>query len=365
MSDEETIATDGVGLDGATGEDSGAPETPPEAPETVEKVAKTDEKPEPTGLDKLASKAKEVIEKGVETPVLEGKPAPFTPNLKFKVMDKEHEIPKEFQGMIKDEKSEKMVRELHEKALGLDIVKQKFNETREEKNSLIAENTEIKRSIDGLRTVVQGAIKSGNLLKLDDFFSKLQIPEEVIMKYALQKVQFAELPPEQRQILEANMSAEKRAEMLQAQYEDSQSQVATQAQEMKAQMLEHTLAREDIRAVAQDWDTKVGKPGSFKALVAQVGHLAWLQSDGKVDLTPEQAVQEVMRGYGLQAPTAAAPGNATPAPGTPAPAQKRVIQRTTNTIPNVQGRSSSPLKAKPKSIDDLKKLYKEYGQAEA
>lgn len=352
MSDEETIATDGVGLEGAEDTETTGTETPA-AEGTTEGAGTETEAPE---LEAAATEGEETEE---------GEGEGYKPNLKFKVMDKEYEIPKEFAPLITDEKSEKMVRELHEKAFGLDVVKQKFNETREERNSLVAEATKTQRSIGELRNIVQTAVKpGGNILKLEDFFTKLNIPEEVVMKYALAKVQFSELPPEQKQMLAANMDAERRTAMLEQQSQTYQEQLNAQAAEIKGQQLDYTLARDEYKGIADDWDARIGKPGSFRNLVAQVGHLSYLQSDGKVDLTPEQAVKQVIEGYGLQAPNANGNGQENPGSNVQGAAGKRVIQRATNTIPNIQGRSSSPLKTKPKSIDDLKKLYNEYAKAE-
>ena len=52
----------------------------------------------------------------VETATPAEAPAPVTPeftaNYKFKVMDKEHEIPEAFRGIIKDAESEKLAREI-------------------------------------------------------------------------------------------------------------------------------------------------------------------------------------------------------------------------------------------------------------
>lgn len=352
MDDIETsVETDGVGVE--------TDETVSETPETTPEASPGSEGGEPAAENTAEAEATAAL--AGETDAEAETEGGYTPNLKFRVMDKEHTIPEKFKSIMVDAESEKMVRELHEKAFGLDVVKTKFNEVREERNTYLQENTEIKRSIDSLRGIVQGAMKSGNLLKLDDFFDRLNIPQEMVMKYALAKVQFNELPPEQRQMLTENMAAERRALTLEEQNLSVQEQVAEQARAMKQMQLDYTLERAEYKSIADQWDTRVGTPGAFRNLVIRVGELAWLQSNGKTDLTPEQAVKAIIADYGLQA---AAPGTATP-PVQQAGAQgKRVIQRQTPTIPNLQGRSVSPLKAKPKSIDDLKALYKQHAQAE-
>lgn len=321
--------------------------TPDETPAAAE--------PAPGANGTALAEAELAAEEGEETPA-------FTPNVKYKVMDKEFEIPKQFQALMKDPESEKMVRELYEKAGGLDVVKEKLSTTRTERDRVQAEANNIKGSIDGLRQTYLGAVNSGNLLKLDEFFAKLKIPESVVMQYALAKVNFQELPNEQRQLIQSQMSSEKQAEELRQQNEQFQANIATQAQTMRMQMLDSVIANTEIAPVAQRFDAQAGKPGAFREAVRQYGEYQY--SKGR-DLLPEQAAQELIKGYSLQA--GANPPQQTNVPqdngsgaGGGQPSGKKVIQRTTQTIPNVQGRGgASPLKEKPRSIEDLKNLHKQ------
>ena len=326
--------------------------------------------PSETKEEKELSLAEKIEKKAASTTPKEITSAPteeaYKPNVKYKVMDKEFEIPKQFHSLMKDAESEKMVRELYEKAGGLDVVKTKLADTRTERDKFQQESTQIKASIDGLRSVYQSAMQTGNLLKLDTFFERLKIPEQVIMQYALAKVNFAELPAEQRQLIQSQMQSEKQAEMLATQNQQYQQQVAAQMQATKAVQMEAALARADISPIAEAFDTRQGKPGAFREIVRQHGEYRWNQG---TDLTPDQAAQEVIRIYGLQAvanaQSAVAPqGNQTDASGQPS--GKKVVQRTTATIPNIQGRSgASPLKGKPKSIEDLKTLAKHAAEQSA
>jgi len=344
-------------------------ETPVEGAETP--AAEGAEGEETPAKEAAAAEGSAEDDKGSEAEGEEGEEGEeaepeFKPNMKVKVgfynketndyQQREFEIDKRFAPLMKDPESEKLVRELHERSHGLDSVKERFAETRQNLQAVSHENTEIKRGIDGLRGIVQTAIKTGNLLKLDDFFSRLNIPEQVVMKYALAKVQFKELPPEQQQMLQSNMEAERRQAEMEEQLRNGETETATLAQKLRAQELDYTLQRPEYKPIADAWDAKAGTPGAFYNLVAQVGELAWMKSKGKVDLTPEQAVKQVISGYGLKPPEAPNGGVGTPPPAQGGPAGKRVIQRPTNTIPNLQGRSGSPLKGKPKSMEDLLKL---------
>jgi hypothetical protein len=59
-------------------------------------------------------------------------PPVYTPNTKFKVMDKEHEFDAWLAPHIKDAETEKKAKELYEKAYGLDYVKPKYEASQKE-----------------------------------------------------------------------------------------------------------------------------------------------------------------------------------------------------------------------------------------
>jgi hypothetical protein len=78
--------------------------------------------------------------------------------------------------------------------------------------------------------------------------------------------------------------------------------------------------------------------------------VAW-NNEGK-NIPVVEAVQRVIAKYGLTAQKQSVAAQAPQSSG------KKIIQKQSNTIPNVSGSSgSSPLSSnKPKSVDDIKKL---------
>lgn len=351
MSDEQleqTVQADGVGS---------------EAPaETTDPVISADPvvetpfvEPELTVEQKLAAK-KEALDKKSTTPgdsavVTEA----YTPNMKFKVLDKEHEIPKEFQALVKDAKSEKMVKEIFEKSYGLDSVKEKATQVRTERDTLSKENREIKAGIESARESYLGAVQSGNWLKLSEFFKKLHIPEEHVLQFALAKVNLSNLPEDQRKVIEGQLESDRRAELADQQARAAQGEVQSTGQQLKQLQFDFTMSKAEVKSYAEAFDSQVGKPGAFAQRVIDTAQLEW--HTRKVDMTPEQAVQKVIADFGLKPGAPAAPvAAATPAAQAPGDPAKRVIQRQAPTIPNIQGRSSSPLSGKPRSIADLEKL---------
>lgn len=293
----------------------------------------------------------------------EGEVAGFKPNTKFKVLDKEMEIPKEFQSLMKDPDSEKMVRELFEKANGLDGVKTKLNEIRSERNTLAQESQGLKSSIGKVRGIYQSAVQTGNWHKMDDFFEHLSIPQEHIMKYAIAKAQLAEMDPSQRQMVESRLMAERQAEMANESAGSLQNEMFQQSVDLKRLQFETTLARPDVQSMAESLDQKFGKTGLFEQEVIAAGESAW--HNEKKNLSVQEAVSRVVKKYGLEAGTVAGDTPNLPR-GNSQLGAKKVIQRNAGTIPNINGSSSSsPLRSSnPRSIEDLKKLSEKANRGE-
>lgn len=287
----------------------------------------------------------------------------YKPNTKFKTTtfnpqtksyeQKELEIDKRFHGLMKDPESEKMVRELHEKAAGLDTYKDRYARTNQELVQERGEKSEILEHIDEARQLYQSAVKTGNYLKLDRWLQKLQVPYQVIENYVRQKLELAEMDPSQRNAILGQMQQEDLADQRGKANRTLEQQMESQKAQTLALQLQFTLSKPEVVALQTAFESQTGKPGSFEEAVRQEGTLAWYQ---KEELTPEQAVQRVVQKWGLKAQAPSPGGQQKPAGGAQN-SGKKVVQRTTASIPNMQGRSASPLKAKPKSIADLQKAY--------
>jgi hypothetical protein len=270
---------------------------------------------------------------------------------------KDYQIDPKFQAIMKDAESEKLVRDLHAKAYGLDSVKERYTEARGQIAQVSQENTEIKAGIQEARKIYQSAVQTGNWHKLDQFFEKLQIPQENILKYAYAKVQLSEMPPEQKQAVLNQLDAERRADIAAQQQQKTASAGLSQAQQMRQLQIEVAMSRPDVAEMAKAFDERLQKPGAFMDAMRREGSLAWHQGQ---DILPNEAIKRVIENYGLKV-GAPAPA-ATPAAGLEQapPAKPPLVQRTDKIIPNVQGRGTSPVRTpKPRSVDDLIKYRKE------
>jgi hypothetical protein len=275
-------------------------------------------------------------------------------------MDKEHEIPEYLRQAIKDADTEKQVKEIFEKAYGLDVVKPRFKETREKLQTV---EQRLAQRESQVQQVIQLA-KQGDVRAISKL---LGISKEKVFQYALQELQYEELPPEQKaQYEQQQQEREELARLRQENQRLAKDKDSTLVQ-VRIQQLDSLLATGEVKQVAGKMDALFaqqgaknfqGQPKTFRDLVMEQGFLI-SEMTGK-DATPEQALQAAMAlairepSAATQAPTpsiAAAPESA---------AAKSAAQATPPpVIPNIAGKGASPTRKSPKSIADLKKLHAE------
>jgi hypothetical protein len=319
-------------------------------------------------VDPPAADAKEVVienQTGEEISVTneeKTEPAAFKAPEKFMSLGKEYDLPKWAQDAIKDPNSEKEVKEIFEKAIAVDRFKEKNKEISDKYESLNKTHLNVMSGIQDLKAIYAETLQTRNWHRMDDFFKRLQIPIDVVLQYAAEKVSYMELPPDQRALIDGQQEAQRRARELETQSRHSQNSAFEAEVRTRRLLLDAALAKPDISTVVQRFESAPGrKPGDFRIAVAEHAEYTWHKTQGKVDLSAEDAINEVIQKYGLTAtsapsqpaPQAPAPQqNAPTAPKVPAPHQPVPV------IPSISGRSSSPTKQPPKSIADLRKLGK-------
>lgn len=280
----------------------------------------------------------------------------YNPNLKFKYLDAKQnaKLEKEFdewiKPVIKDSDTEKKVRELYEKAYGLDHAKSSREKVRTENETLRHENTETKRALGVLSTFVQND-------DMQSFFEALKIPEDKVMKWALNRIQYRELPPEKRAEYDNMRNVQQRAALLEEQNQRLTEQYQTHSVQTRMSELDRSLADPQVGTVAQEFDRRMGYEGAFKKAVVERGQYYW--AIHQQDIPVGQAVNEVLQMIGGMPQTAAptsdiANQNASQgALGVSQTPERKPV------IPNIQGRGTSPARKIPRSIADLKKISAE------
>ena len=283
-------------------------------------------------------------------------PTPYTPDFKFKANNKEHEIPEMLRSVIKSEKEEKYLKDIYQKAYGIEPIKDRMNAIRGDYQQLQQTHNSVMEQIGEARAAYQRN-------DMDTVFFTLKISPEKVLQWAVEKVQLSQMPPEQRQAIEAKRMAEQRAYQLEKQSSFGEQQAMQQQAQYLGQMLELVLERPDFSAVAQAYDSRKAVPGAFRELVIKVGQSEHALT-GKV-LSPLEAAQKALEWIG-EIPKPAQPAVSVTPEQTRATPAAAATNKKPNVLPNLANAGaksgSAPAKAKLKTLDDIKKVYdQKYG----
>lgn len=286
------------------------------------------------------------VAKGPETTQAPGAiPNAWTPNWKFKAAGKEHEIPEFLRSVVKDADTEKQLKELHEKAYGLDLVKNNYQATQAQlqqfQKTVLPEYKNLKKTVDSV-------VMYRNNGDLDSVFESIGIPPNVVAQWMYKRLQLQELSPEQRSVYENEQNLRKQNYALQERVQNlsqghEQNQLQTRAMELQS-----ALAKPEAVAVAESYNSRMAQPDAFWNFVCQQADFMERTSGQRV--SAEQAIQQSIKILGTSiVPGPAQAGNAAPANPNPP------------VIPNIAGaRNTSPIKKMARSTDDLRKLAKEF-----
>lgn len=269
-------------------------------------------------------------------------PAPYVPNLKFKVKDTEHEFDEWVKGAVTSAETEKKVRDLYEKAYGLDTIKQERQGLRDELTHAQEKLSSTDRAID---TIAEYA----KVKDWDSFFESLNIPKNDVLQYALELVQREQMPPDQRKQWEESRTAQQQAKHYQEQAQQLQAERTQFQVERRESELQQEISRTGVSELAATYNAGMENPSAFRDFVIRIGQAYASQGN---DISAEQAVKEAVRQLQAVAPqkgTAVAPKG----PTVVTPSSKPVL-------PNIQGRGTSAVKAQVRSLDDLRAKAKEF-----
>ncbi len=277
-------------------------------------------------------------------------PPAYVPNHVYRVKNEEKKFDDFLLPAIKDAETEKKVRELYERAHGLEHVKQ-------DRTSLKQENQQLRGKIDQeyapVMTTVQKLVEFRNKGDLDSFFTMADVPKKAVLEWALR---YAQMSPEQRQAHDGRTTSDLRAQDMEAQQASYQDNVTRQMADYRERELGYVFQRQDVSPAVAQFDAQRGA-GSFRAEVIRRGQFYAHQGQ---DISVDQAVSEVLRlvGWqGQQQPQAGGPPSPQAAGQPPTiPAQ---APQALPVIPNIQGRGTSPAKQVFSSMADIKKRRRE------
>ena len=304
-------------------------ETAPEAT-NVEETTQVDQSPESE-------------QAAVEGATAAGEQVPaYEPNFSYKYAvegskQEEKEFDDLFRGIIKDADSEKAVRELHERAYGLDFVKK-------DRDDLKTKYTDVHTAHEEQTKALQVA---GSYVKHKDFgsfFKVMGIPQHDVLQWAVELAQYHQMSPQEQQVYNNQLSERQRLADLEYQNNQMSTNYQQMATQQRAFELDTVLSRPDVQDVVGSFDNRMGRSGAFREEVIKRGQMYAHQGQ---DVSAQQVVTELIGLVGHVAQDAP-----------PQAAQQEQPQKKP-VIPNITGKGTSPVKRVPKSVEDLQKIHAE------
>lgn len=295
-------------------------------------------------------------------PTPEGDPAPVEPpaynlNPNFKVMDQEHKFDEFLHGSVTNEAQEKQLREIYEKAYGLDVVKPKYQAAKEQ---LKSQETQVEGYNDFVKRVsdMRAAYERGDFPEL---FQGMGIDEQKVLQWVVKRVNYEQSSPEEKLVHDRQTEAERRAYSAEQRVANLEQSAAQNEVESLRHQMSVAFADASVQNFEKSFDAKVGREGAFRDEVLTRGELAWATQKRK--MTAQEAVDEVRKIYGPVAGQPPQTGGTSAAPGTQAPPNPDSTgQAPVKVLPNVRGSGASPLKqTQIRSMDDLKARAREMG----
>lgn len=265
----------------------------------------------------------------------------YTPNYKFKFpkLGTNEQEEKEFDEWIRpaiNKDNEAKVRDLYTKAHGMDFYKEKYNKTNEKY-----------RAVEPLVKTWHELSEVYNQGDLDSFFKGLKIPEEKLYQFVLDKLNEREMSHEQKLERQQQMELRRKATYLERENQSLQERYQSEITQAREFQLGQTLSKPEVSSIAKSFDERMGRQGAFREEVIKRGVIAFTATGQ--DISPEQAVQEVISLLGVSSQAQSQGQQATQA-------QQQAAKSPPPVIPNVGARSASPAKKTPRSLADLKKL---------
>lgn len=270
--------------------------------------------------------------------------APFTPNYKFKYAvdgqkQGEAEFDDIFKPLVRDADTEKKVRDLYAKAFGLDFVKADRDRIKAEYDPIVQNHQKVSSSLQTLGRFVQNK-------DYGSFFEALKIPQEDVLRYALQVIELHKMDPQQRAVYEQQRSHQQRAFALEMQNQELMQSLQQTSVRTRDTELSTALSGQGVAEAAASFDARTGKSGAFRDLVIQRGQFHALASG--VDMPASQVVGEVLAMIGAQVQGGNAQGQGKTTQQ--AAGEKKPV------LPNISGKGTSPARRIVKSTADLRKL---------
>ena len=271
--------------------------------------------------------------------------AAFAPNYKYKIKDQEKEFDEWIRPVIKNQEIEKSVKELYEKAFGLDEVKASRDSFKTKYEDANTKFSNVEKSINALSSYVSKG-------DFNSFFDALQIPKQNVVNWLIDELKYQELPPDQKKAIDDQKAFVRQQEQFQSQ----QSMFQEQLRQVGETQLQMELSRPEISQAAQMFDARAGKQGAFRQEIINRG--AYYEMTQGRTVPASELVKELLAFVSPSGQTAVPQQGENPVQTTQSQGVQTQDKKQTMKVFN-PGSGSSPVKTQVRSIDDLRRIRAE------
>lgn len=269
----------------------------------------------------------------------------YEPDYTFRFGDEEYEMDERLKAMITDKESEEFIRDLVERASGLDLLKEQRQHLREEVAQLQSLEEQRRNAIGQLQEFIQKN-------EWDPFQKTWGITDDQILERAIKIMELREMDPADRQAYQESMQARQQNYALQQQNQMLQQQFLQQSAQQRDWELQQTLQSPEFSTVAQQFDERAGRQGAFREEIIKRGQY-YAQTSG-VDVPPQELAKE-LAAYVGPIQEFATNNNS------PTNPHNRVVQpRQKKTLPKIAGGGQNPVKKPIRSIAELRAKAQEF-----
>lgn len=262
----------------------------------------------------------------------------YQPTFKYKYEGKEFEFDDMFKSLVKDEETERQIREIHE-------IRQAFPKYKE----TYQEYSQIKPHYEGLVGELEelSQLRQSNM---KEFLQRLQLDEETLIKninpntlkkHLAEMYAYEDLTPEQRAAYDRQKQVERERELYAQQVQQTQRELMQLKTQQRTHELDQVMGTSEVKTFQERFDSVYGS-GAFQNEIINTGKTTF-HLTGR-DLSAREAADMVLKKFG---PLLQQSG--------PRVVENNAGQKV-RVIPNVTARPASPGKQQVKSLDDIKRI---------
>lgn len=282
----------------------------------------------------------------------------WTPNYKYKAYGKEYEVEEWAKPLLSKETQEHFIK-LHERAGGFDHLKTNFKELEQKYG-------QADQTINQFMQIKHGILSNIERGDLGKAFNIIGLTDDQVMNYVKQKLEYAQLSPEQRAVVDYHRQIAEGKQQAETELERTQRLNEEFMMEKHEFETQKVFADPKFAPLINEYNTRLGDENAFKSVMNQIGANEFYATGRNLPVA--EATERAIKMLALNPAQAQQISQQAQVANTPVAPQPNVAQATSTPAPKPimrvgkGGSGATPVAQQPRSVADLQKIYQqEYG----